>query len=127
LKTPANNFIKAVQVEKFDQMASTGSRLCAKVLPIFPADVRCGTITTSPCRPAVRRWLRFISSTINARRRFRSQVHESTAPLTENAPGENSKTTVITERDESPGEKPRLTLNLGAANLDVARRDVGYG
>jgi hypothetical protein len=114
LETPANNFIKAVRVE-----SSTNGiawQPLAQGLPVFRQSSGAEQLRLA-LPPGIRRWLRL---TVDDQR---SQPIPFTGArvqgaVSEAAPGE-VQTAVITERDESPGET-RLTLHLGAANLDVA-------
>ncbi len=114
LETPAANFIKAVRVEG----SSDGQnwQQLAQGQPIFRQLSGTGQLHVS--FPAGEwRWLRL---TIDDQRSppvpfTGARVHAADA---EAAPVE-LQTVTIAERNENPGET-RLTLNLGAANLDVA-------
>jgi hypothetical protein len=114
LETSAVNFIKAVRVE-----TSTNGiawQLLAQGLPIFRQPSGAEQMRL-PLTPGIRRWLRF---TVDDQRSqpipfTNARVHGA---LTEAAPSE-VQSVAITERNETPGQT-RLTLNIGAANLDVA-------
>ncbi len=118
LQTPANNFIKAVQIEG----SNDGRRWqeIARGEPIFrqPNGVNQLQIETPPGFWA---WLRL---TIDD---GRSQPIPFTGALVqaasaESAPDEPSPVSIV-ERHESPGET-RLTLNLGAANLELSKIQI---
>jgi Protein of unknown function (DUF3999) len=114
LETPANSFIKSVRVES----SSDGRnwQTLAQGQPIFRQPN--GVSQLRVAIPAgTRPWLRL---TVDDQRSqpipFTGvRVHAATG---ESAPSESLPVT-ITERHENPGET-RLTLNLGAANLNIA-------
>lgn len=114
LESPAQNFIKAVRVESSDDGRSW--RTLTQGQPVFRQPYGAGNLkVTFP--PTSARWLRL---TVDDQRSqpvpFTGfQIHAAT---TESTPCEWENAT-ITERNENPGET-RLTLNLGAANLDIA-------
>ena len=114
LETPAMNFIKAVRVEGSAD-GQNWQRL-AQGQPVFRQLYGAGQLHVS--FPAGEwRWLRL---TIDDQRSqpvpfTGARVH---AADVEAAPIE-LQTVTVAERNENPGET-RLTLNLGAANLDVA-------
>jgi len=114
LDSPAQNFIKAVRVDGSADGKSWQS--LAQGQPIFRQPYGAGQMHIS--LPAgVWRWLRL---TVDDQR---SQAIPFTgaqvfAANTEPLSSEFQSATII-ERNENPGET-RLTLNLGAANLDVA-------
>jgi hypothetical protein len=114
LETPAMNFIKAVRVE--GSMDGRSWQQLVQGQPIFRQLYGPGQLHVA--FPAAEwRWLRL---TVDDQR---SQPVPFTgariyAADTEATPVE-LQTATIAERDENPGET-RLTLNLGAANLDVA-------
>jgi hypothetical protein len=114
LETPANNFIKAVRVESSED----GQRwqTLAQGQPVFRQPDGAGHLEIS--WPAgVSRWLRLTADD----RRSKPVPFTGArvqAAAGEPAPGEWMPVR-ISERDENPGET-RLTLNLGAANLDLA-------
>ena len=114
LETPAMNFIKAVRVEG-SRDAQSWQRL-AQGAPIFRQPY--GASQLHLALPAgAWRWLRL---TIDDQR---SQPVPFTgarvfAAEAEASPVE-SQTATVAERNENPGET-RLTVNLGAANLNVA-------
>ena len=114
LETPALNFIKAVRVESSSD--GIAWQQLAQGLPIFRQASGAEQLRLA-LPPGIRPWLRFIVDDQRSQPiPFTSaRVHGA---VTEVAPSE-VQTAAITERDESPGET-RLTLNLGAANLDVA-------
>jgi hypothetical protein len=114
LETPAMNFIKAVRVEGSAD-GQNWQRL-AQGQPIFRQLYGAGQLHVS--FPAGEwRWLRL---TIDDQR---SQPVPFTGARVHAADVEATpielQTVAIAERNENPGET-RLTLNLGAANLDVA-------
>jgi hypothetical protein len=114
LETPAMNFIKAVRVEGSAD-GQNWQRL-AQGRPIFRQLYGAGQLRVS--FPAGEwRWLRL---TIDDQR---SQPVPFTGARVHAADVEATpielQTVTIAERNENPGET-RLTLNLGAANLDVA-------
>ncbi len=113
LETPAGSFIKAVRVEGSND--GTTWRVVEQGLPIFRQPYGAEQLRLK-VSPGVRRWLRL---TVDDQR---SQPIPFTGAMVQgavaaSAPGE-IQTVPIKERDEGPGET-RLTLNLGAANLDV--------
>ena len=114
LETPAMNFIKAVRVEGSAD-GQSWQRL-AQGQPIFRQLYGAGQLHVS--FPAGEwRWLRL---TIDDQRSqpvpfIGARVHAADVEAT---PSELQNVT-IAERNENPGET-RLTLNLGAANLDIA-------
>ena len=114
LQTPAMNFIKAVRAEYSTD--GVRWRTLAQGQPIFRQPSGAANLKISfPATNA--NWLRL---TIDDQRSqpvpFTSaQIH---AAVPEATPAE-WQTVTITERNENPGET-RLTLDLGAANLDVA-------
>jgi hypothetical protein len=114
LETPAMNFIKAVRVE--GSADSQNWQRLAQGRPIFRQLYGAGQLHVS--FPAGEwRWLRL---TIDDQRSppvpfTGARVHAADVEAT---PIE-LQTVTIAERNENPGET-RLTLNLGAANLDVA-------
>jgi hypothetical protein len=114
LETPANNFIKAVRVESSDD--GNDWLIIATGRPVFRQPFGAGNLQIS--FPATgSKWLRL---TVDDRRSQAvpftgARVHAAAA---EPAPIEWLPA-VISGRDENPGES-RLTLHLGAANLDVA-------
>lgn len=114
LETPAGNFIKSVRVEG-SSMGANWQLLAAGQL-IFLQPNGAGNLKiifpATPCK-----WLRI---TVDDQRSqpvpfTGANVHAGTAEI---IPVE-LQPAAITERNESPGET-RLTLNLGAANLDAA-------
>jgi hypothetical protein len=114
LETLAGSFIKAVRVEGSADGKSW--QTLAEDQPIFRQPYGVGQLHVS-LRAGVWRWLRL---TVDDRRSppipfTGARVH---AAASEPAPVETIPVT-IAERDENPGET-RLTLNLGAANLNVA-------
>ncbi len=114
LETPAGNFIKAVRVDGSADGKSW--QPLAQGQPIFRQAYGASQLHISFPAGAWR-WLRL---TVDDQRSQAvpftgARVHAAAAVTT---PGE-IQTAVIAERDENPGET-RLTLNLGAANLDVA-------
>ena len=114
LETPAQNFIKAVRVEGSTDGKSWHA--LAQGQPIFGQRYGVGQLRVS--FPAgIEKWLRL---TVDDQRSppipfIGAKVFATSAEAT---PAE-IQTVAIAGRDESPGES-RLTLNLGAANLDVA-------
>ena len=114
LETPATDFIKAVRVE--GSADSQNWQQLAQGQPIFRQLYGAGQLHVS--FPAGEwRWLRL---TIDDQRTqpvpfTGAQIHAADVEAT---PVELQAVT-IAERNENPGET-RLTLNLGAANLDVA-------
>jgi uncharacterized protein DUF3999 len=118
LETPAGNFIKAVRVES----SADGQRwqTLATGQPIFREQYGASQLQVS--FPAlVSKWLRLTVD--DARTQpipfTGARIFAATA---ETMPIESQPAT-IAERDENPGET-RLTLNLGAANLDVAALQI---
>jgi hypothetical protein len=114
LETPAGGFIKAVRVEGSADGKSW--QTLAEGQPIFRQPYGVGQLHVS-LRAGVWRWLRL---TVDDRRSppipfTGARVH---AAASEPVPGEWIPV-AISERDENPGET-RLTLDLGAANLNVA-------
>ena len=114
LETPAMNFIKAVRVE--GSADNQNWQPLAQGQPIFRQYYGAGQLHVSFPAGAWR-WLRL---TIDDQR---SQPVPFTgarvrAADVEATPSEMQSVTIV-ERDENPGET-RLTLNLGAANLDIA-------
>ena len=114
LDSPSANFIKSVKIEG----SSDGNRWqpLAQGLPIFRQPNGAGQLHLS-FPPGAWGWLRL---TVDDQR---SQPVPFTGAFVhmaagETAPGESLPVT-ISERDENPGET-RLTLNLGAANLNIA-------
>jgi len=114
LETPAMNFIKAVRVEG----SSDGRnwRNLAQGQPIFRESYGAGQLQI--VFPAgLWPWLRL---TVDDRRSEAipftgALVHAAVAEAT---PSEPDRVTIV-ERNENPGET-RITLNLGAANLDLS-------
>jgi hypothetical protein len=114
LESPANSFIKAVQIE-----SSGDGNLWKKIIqgqPIFRQPSGASQLRLA-VPTATYRWLRL---TVDDQRSqpvpfTGARVH---AAASEPTPSESVPVT-ITERHENPGET-RLTLNLGAANLDIA-------
>ncbi len=114
LETPAGGFIKAVRVE--GSVDGKSWQTLADGQPIFRQPYDVGQLHVF-LQAGVWRWLRL---TVDDRRSppvpfTGARVHAATG---EPAPVETIPVT-IAERDENPGET-RLTLNLGAANLNVA-------
>ena len=114
LETPAGNFIKAVRVEGSTDGSSWEP--LAQGQPIFRQQFGASQLRVSFAAGSWR-WLRL---TVDDRRLQAipftgAQIFAAAAEV---VPSETT-TVTITERDENPGET-RLTLNLGAANLDVA-------
>jgi hypothetical protein len=114
LESPAENFIKAVRVEGSDDGKSW--QPLAQGQPIFRQPFGAGQLHIS-IPAGVWRWLRL---TVDDHRSqpipfTGAQIHSVSFTV---PPGE-IQTAAIAERDENPGET-RFTLNLGAANLDVA-------
>jgi len=114
LETPAMNFIKAVRVEGSPD-ARNWQRL-AEGQPIFRQYYGAGQLRVAIPAGAWH-WLRLTIDDqrsppvpFTGARVFAADVE--TAPV-------ELQTVTIAERDENPGET-RLTLHLGAANLDVA-------
>jgi hypothetical protein len=114
LESPAGSFLKAVRVEG----SADGEtwRPLAEGRPIFRQAYGANQLRVAFPAGAWR-WLRL---TVDDQRSpavpFTSaQVHAAAAE----APPSEWQNTVIAERDENSGET-RLTLNLGAANLDIA-------
>lgn len=118
LETPANNFIKAVKVEG----SADGRRwqTLGQGQPIFRQPYGASQLRLT-FSPGEWRWLRL---TVDDQR---SQPIPFTGARVHAAAGElatsESLTVAIAERHENPGET-RLTLNLGAANLDVAKIEI---
>lgn len=114
LESPANSFIKAVQIESSDDGQSW--KAVAQGQPIFRQPNGASQLRLAV--PVARYpWLRL---TVDDQR---SQPIPFTgarvyAAASEPTPSESVPVT-ISERHENPGET-RLTLNLGAANLDIA-------
>ncbi|HEX4349917.1 MAG TPA: DUF3999 family protein, partial [Verrucomicrobiae bacterium] len=114
LETPAMDFIKAVRVE--GSMDNQNWQRLAQGQPIFRQPYGAGQLHVGfPAGPW--RWLRL---TIDDQRSqpvpFTGvRVHAAAVEATP----EELQTVTIAERNENPGET-RLTLNLGAANLDVS-------
>src|ERR1035438_6367585 len=114
LESPAGNFIKAVRVD-----GSTDGKSwqpLAQGQPIFRQAYNASQLHVS-FSVGTWRWLRL---TVDDQRSQAipftgARVHAAAAEAT---PSE-IQTVAIVERDENPGET-RLTLNLGAANLDIA-------
>ena len=118
LETPANNFIKSVRIEG----SSDGRRWqnIAQGKPIFHQSNGASQLHLE-IPPGVWPWLRL---TVDDQR---SQPVPFTgaqisAASGESAPDETLPVT-IAERQESPGET-RLTLNLGAANLNLSEIQI---
>lgn len=114
LESPAQNFIKAVRVDGSED--GKNWQPLAQGQPIFRQPYGAGQLHVSFPAGAWH-WLRL---TVDDQR---SQAIPFTgvqvfAASTESPPSE-IQSAVIAERNENPGET-RLTLNLGAANLDVA-------
>jgi len=114
LESPAVNFIKAVRVEAADD--GINWRTLVQGQPIFHQPYGAANLKIS-FPPAASKWLRL---TVDDQRSppvpfTGARVHAAAAEAT---PGE-MQAVAIGERNENPGET-RLTLNLGAANLDVA-------
>lgn len=114
LETPAPSFIKAVQVE--GSVDGQQWQVLARGQPIFrQAD---GVSQLQIAAPAgMWRWLR-LSIDDQRSRPVPFTGARLRAAAVEAVPSE-SLPAAITDRQESPGET-RLTLNLGAANLDLA-------
>ena len=114
LETPAAAFLKAVQIS--GSRTEGGGQTLAMGQPIFRESGGASQMRLS-FPPGVWPWLQL--TVIDQRSPpipfTGARVH---AAAVEPAPAEAVPIT-ITGRDESPGET-RLTLNLGAANLDVA-------
>jgi len=113
LETPAQNFIKAVRVESATDDKSW--RTITLGQPIFRQPNGAGILKVS-FSPTVAKRLRLVVDD------QRSQPVPFTGARIQTAdagaaPAETQPATIV-ERDENPGET-RLTLNLGAANLDV--------
>ena len=114
LESPAGNFIKAVRVDGSADGKSW--QPLAQGQPIFRQQFGASQLHIS-VPAAMWRWLRL---TVDDQRSQAipftgAQVFAAAAEVT---PSE-IQTVAIAERDENPGET-RLTLNLGAANLDLA-------
>ncbi len=114
LESPAQNFIKAVRVD----VSNDGQtwRNVVQGQPIFRQPYGAGNLKVG-FPPTSAHWLRL---TVDDRRSqpvpfISARVFAATAE----AAVSETQSAVITERIENPGET-RLTLNLGAANLDVA-------
>ena len=114
LETPAMNFIKAVRVEGSPD-ARNWQRL-AEGQPIFRQYYGAGQLRVAIPAGAWH-WLRLMIDDqrsppvpFTGARVFAADVEAAPVEL---------QTVTIAERDENPGET-RLTLHLGAANLDVA-------
>jgi hypothetical protein len=114
LETPAGDFIKAVRVEGSPDGKSW--RTLAQGRPIFRQSYGAANLKI-PFPPTAAKWLRLtVDDQRSAPIPFTgARVHAAEG---EPAPVETF-TATIAERDENPGET-RLTLNLGAANLDIA-------
>jgi hypothetical protein len=118
LETPAQNFIKAVRVETSDDGQSW--QPLVKGQAVFRQNYGAENLKIPLPKLAVK-WLRL---TVDDQR---SQPVPFTgaavyAAAAETTPNETNNVT-IAERDENPGET-RFTLNLGAANLDVASLQI---
>jgi hypothetical protein len=114
LETPAQNFIKAVRVESSTD--NENWQPLAQGQPVFHQFTGAKNLKlTFPATAA--KWLRLtIDDSRSSPVPFTgARVHAADVEAT---PSELQNVT-IAERDENPGET-RLTLNLGAANLDVA-------
>ena len=114
LESPAGNFIKAVRVDGSADGKSW--QPLAQGQPVFRQAYGASQLHISFPAGAWR-WLRL---TVDDQRSLAvpftgARVHAATAVATPN----EVQTVAIVERNENPGET-RLTLNLGAANLDVA-------
>jgi len=114
LETPAAHFIKAVRVE--GSADSLAWKSLADGQPVFRQHYGASQLRVG-IPPGFWRWIRL---TVDDSRTppvpfTGARVH---AILPESTPLEQQPAT-ITERNENPGET-RLTLNLGAANLDIA-------
>jgi hypothetical protein len=114
LETPAGNFIKAVRVEGSSNERDW--RLLAEGQPLFREQSGASQLMVAiPPGP----WHRLRLTVDDTRSQpipfTGARIHavDSEAPLTE------SLAAAIVERNENPGET-RITLNLGAANLDIA-------
>jgi hypothetical protein len=119
LETPAGDFIKAVRVE--GSADGRNWRTLAQGQPIFRQSYGAANLNIS-IPPTAAKWLQLtVDDQRSAPVPFTGAlVHAATS---EPAPGETIPVT-ITERDENPGET-RLALDLGAANLDIARLQIG--
>jgi Protein of unknown function (DUF3999) len=114
LETPAGNFIKAVRVES----SADGQRwqTLAVGQPIFREQYGASRLQIS--FPAlVSKWLRLTMD--DARSQPIPFTGARIFAATAEATSMGLQLATIAERDENPSET-RLTLNLGAANLDVA-------
>ena len=113
LETPAADFIKAVRVESSDD--GENWQTLAQGQPIFRQLYGAGNLNVSfPPTPA--KWLRL---TIDDRRSQPIPFTGARIHAADEATPVELQSVAIAERNENPGET-RLTLNLGAANLDVA-------
>lgn len=114
LETPANDFIKAVQIEGSDDGKNWKTVAQGEVIFRQPNSVDNLKISLAAI---VSKWLRL---TVDDRRSqpvpfTGARVYAGTG---EPVPGETIPVK-ISERDENPGET-RLALDLGAANLEIA-------
>ena len=118
LETPAMNFIKAVRVE--GSKDNQNWQRLAQGQPIFRQLYGAGQLRVAVPAGA---W-RWLTLTIDDQR---SQPVPFTGARVYAADVEATpvdlQTATIAERDENPGET-RLTLNLGAANLDLASVEI---
>jgi hypothetical protein len=121
LETPAQNFIKAVRVD--GSADGKGWQPLAQGQPIFRQPYGAGQLHVSFPAGAWR-WLRLTVDDQRSQAVPFTGAQVCAAPA-EAPPGEN-QSTVIAERNENPGET-RLTLNLSAANLDVAAVRIETG
>ncbi len=114
LESPAQNFIKAVRVEGSADGQSWSP--LAQGQPIFRQSSGAGQLQVS-FPPTAGRWLRLtVDDQRSAPIPFTGARLHAAAAVT---PPSETQIATIAERNENPGET-RLTLNLGAANLDVA-------
>lgn len=114
LETPAGTFIKAVRVE--GSADGQNWQLLADSQPVFRAQYGASQLrVTVPARAW--RWLRLTVDDVRSPPIpfTGARVHAAAAEATAMEP----QPTAIDERNENPGET-RLTVNLGAANLDIA-------
>ena len=116
--TPASSFVKAVQVEGSKDKRSW--QMLAEGLPIFR---QANGVTQLRLAVPPGAW-QFLRLTIDDRRSppvpfTGARVHTSRSEPTPSEP----LPVAISERYENPGET-RLTLNLGAANLNVSRIEI---
>ena len=114
LESPADNFIKAVRVDGSEDGKSW--QPITQGQPIFRQAYGASQLHISFPAGA---W-RSLRLTVDDQRSQAipftgARLHAAAAVATPN----ETQTAIVAERDENPGET-RLTLNLGAANLDVA-------